>query len=115
MGVCCMCYQEDYTYTFDGGEFCRQCLLDTITQPDVIEEKLPEFVEYHKKDFVDWITDTKAGDCYGIGDFVEEAKRMAVESWKEHHPDEYKEAMKDFRTSCPGEWEDFLKNLKRSA
>lgn len=111
MGVCCVCHQEDHTYTFEGGEFCRQCLLDMIETPDVIDNKLPEFVEHHKSDFVEWVTDTSYGDVYRIKEYIEAAKAQAVKQWAQDHPEKYQEAMKDFRTSCPGEWEEYFEEV----
>lgn len=112
MGVCAECGQEERTYTLDGGEFCRDCYLDRIESPAVIEENLLDFVGSHEKEFVGWITDTSNGDPYQIEDYVDRMKSKAVREWAERNPKEYQEAMDDFRTSCPGEWEDYMEGLQ---
>lgn len=110
--VCSACGQEsNETYTLDGGELCRDCLLDAAEDPQVVSDRLPGFIAQHQKDFVDWVCDTTAGDCYGIQDYVDRAKARAVREWMERNPETYQEAIRDFRTSCPGEWEDFLEGI----
>lgn len=111
--VCSICGQETYkTYALEGGELCRDCLLDAAEDPQVVSDRLPGFIAQHQKDFVDWLW---AGDAF-ILDFQRRALiQQAVESWARQNPQEYREAEESFRTSRPGEWEDFLKNLKRSA
>ena len=110
--VCSVCGQEsNETYALDGGELCRDCLLDAAEDPQVVSDRLPGFIAQHQKDFVDWVCDTTAGDCYGIQDYVDRAKARAVREWMERNPETYQEAIRDFRTSCPGEWEDFLEGI----
>lgn len=110
--VCSVCGQETYkTYALEGGELCRDCLLDAAEDPLVVEDKLPDFIARHQKEFVDWVCDTGAGDCYSIQDYVDRAKAQAVKEWEERHKDLYQEAMRDFRTSKPGEWEEFWEGI----
>lgn len=114
--VCSVCGQESYqTYALEGGELCRDCLLDAAEDPQVVADKLPAFIAQHIKEYVDWVCNTTEGDCYGIQDYVDRAKACAVKEWMLRNMDTYLESAEDFRTSKPGEWEDFLKNLKRSA
>ena len=56
---------------------------------------------------------TTEGDCYGIQDYVERAKEQAVLEWAVRNLDSYLDSARDFRTSRPGEWEDFLKGAAR--
>lgn len=108
MGICHKCGREGRTYSFEGGELCRQCLLDVIGEPDVVAEYLPGFMEARKEDFVSWICDLSGGDPYGVGDYVNASLSKAVQLWKRVHPDLYKEAAEDFRTSQPSEWEEYM-------
>lgn len=111
--VCSVCGQETYkTYALDGGELCRDCLLDAAEDPQLVEDKLPDFIAQHIKEYVDWVCDTTAGDCYGIQDYVERAKAQAVLEWALRNRDSYLDSARDFRTSRPGEWEDYLENLE---
>lgn len=114
--VCSVCGQESYqTYALEGGELCRDCLLDAAEDPKVIADKLPAFIAQHQKEFVGWVCDTSAGDCYDIQRFVDRAKDRAVKEWISFDPQAYFAAIRDFRESKPGEWEEFLENLERSA
>ena len=114
--VCSVCGKEtSETFTLDGGELCYDCLMDVAEDPQLVEDKLPDFIAQHIKEYVDWVCNTTEGDCYGIQDYVERTKAQAVLEWALQNQDSYLDSARDFRTSCPGEWEDFLKNLKRSA
>lgn len=114
--VCSVCGQETLkTYALEGGELCRDCLLDAAEDPQLVADKLPDFIAQHIKEYVDWVCDTKDGDCYGIQDYVERAKAQAVREWMVRNQDSYLDSARDFRTSRPGEWEDFLKSRERSA
>ena len=111
--VCSICGQETYkTYALEGGELCRDCLLDAAEDPQLVEEKLPDFIAQHIKEYVDWVCDTTEEDCYGIQDYVERAKAQAVLEWALRNQDSYLDSARDFRTSRPGEWEDYLENLE---
>lgn len=114
--MCSVCGRDvPMTYSLEGGELCRDCLLDAAEDPQLVEDKLPDFIAQHIKEYVDWVCNTTEGDCYGIQDYVDRAKAQAVWEWMVRNQDSYLDSARDFRTSCPGEWEDFLKNLKRSA
>ena len=110
--VCSVCGQEsNETYTLEGGELCRDCLLDAAEDPQLVEDKLPDFIAQHIKEYVDWVFNTTEGDCYGIQDYVERAKAQAVLEWALRNRDSYLDSARDFRTSRPGEWEDFLEGI----
>ena len=110
--VCSVCGQETLkTYALEGGELCHDCLMDVAEDPQVVSDRLPDFIAQHIKEYVDWVCDTTAGDCYGIQDYVDRAKAQAVREWMERNPETYQEAIRDFRTTCPGEWEDFLEGI----
>ena len=110
--VCSVCGQESFeTFTLDGGELCHDCLMDVAEDPKLVEDKLPDFIAQHIKEFVNWVCDTSAGDCYHIQDYVDRAKAHAVKEWMLRNMDTYLEAARDFRTSKPGEWEDFLEGI----
>lgn len=114
--ICSVCGRDvEKTYTLEGGELCHDCLLDIADDPQLVADKLPDFIARHQKEFVDWVCDTSQGDCYGIQSFVERHKAQAVEEWRESDPEAHKKATQDFRDCCTGgEWEDFLKSLERS-
>lgn len=108
--ICSVCGRDvEKTYTLEGGELCRDCLLDIADDPQLVEDKLQDFIAQHIKEYVDWVCNTTEGDCYGIQDYVERAKSQAVLEWALRNRDSYLDSARDFRTSCPGEWEDFLK------
>lgn len=114
--MCSVCGRDvPMTYSLEGGELCHDCLMDAAEDPQLVEDKLPDFIAQHIKEYVDWVCDTKDGDPYHIQDYVERAKSQAVLEWALRNLDSYLDSARDFRTSRPGEWEDFLKNLKRSA
>lgn len=114
--VCSVCGQEsNETYTLDGGELCHDCLMDVAEDPQLVEDRLPDFIAQHIKEYVDWVCDTKDGDPYHIQDYVERAKVQAVLEWALQNRDSCLDSARDFRSSRPGEWEYFLKNMKRSA
>lgn len=111
--ICSRCGKDAFrTYPFEGGLLCRDCLLDAAEDPQLVEDKLPDFIAQHIKEYVDWVCDTTAGDCYGIQDYVERAKAQAVLEWALRNQDFYLDSARDFRTSRPGEWEDYLENLE---
>lgn len=112
--VCSVCGQEsNETYILDGGELCHDCLMNAAEDPQLVEDRLPDFIAQHIKEYVDWVCNTAAGDCYGIQDYVERAKAKAVLEWALQNRDSYLDSVRDFRTSRPGEWEDFLKGVAR--
>lgn len=112
--VCSVCGKESFeTFTLDGGELCHDCLMDVAEDPQLVEDKLSDFIEQHIKEYVDWMCNTTEGDCYGIQDYVERAKEQAVLEWAVRNLDSYLDSARDFRTSRPGEWEDFLKGVAR--
>ena len=111
MGVCCDCGQEGKTYFLDGGEFCRDCFLDRIEQPEVVIKNLDGFIVNKSDEFVDWLTDVSAGDTYQIKEYIDLAKAAALEMFAKDKPELFKEAMVDFRKSKPGEWEDYMEEV----
>ena len=44
--VCSVCGQESFeTFTLDGGELCHDCLVDVAEDPQLVEDKLSDFIE----------------------------------------------------------------------
>lgn len=112
--VCSVCGKEtSEIFTLEGGELCHDCLMDVAEDPQLVEDNLPDFIAQHIKEYVDWVCNTTEGDCYGIQDYVERAKAQAVLEWALRNQDSYLDSARDFRTSRPGEWEDFLKGMTR--
>lgn len=73
--MCSVCGQDvPITYSLDGGELCHDCLMDVAEDPQLVEDKLPDFIAQHIEEYVDWVCNTTEGDCYGIQDYVERAK-----------------------------------------
>ena len=59
---CSVCGQDvPITYSLDGGELCHDCLMDVAEDPQLVEDKLPDFIAQHIKEYVDWVCNTTEG------------------------------------------------------
>ena len=104
---------DDYSVILHGDILCRDCFEDYCDNPNTVAMYLPGFIEKHKSKFL-----------YGWWDSVclewerEAILAKAYEEWKKD-PSGYKrlayahEIEMDFRTSKPGEWEDYIKEMER--
>ena len=113
--ICTRCGKDAFrTYSFEGGLLCRECLLDIQDEPHTVRRYLPGFAQRYGKEMGAWLLDPQ-----NIGRYVSEnikgvLYRLLVEMLKVLDPRTYQKALEDFRTSRPGEWEDYLENLEGS-
>lgn len=111
--ICSRCGKDAFrTYPFEGGLLCRECILDIQNEPRTVERYLPGFAQRYGKEMGAWLLDPKNIGRYVPENMRDVLHRMLVEMLKVLVPWTYRNALEDFRTSRPGEWEDYLENLE---
>ena len=105
MGNCMDCGAEGPTFRLDGAEFCWDCFWERSSEPETIDQHLGEFIEGKFAEFARWVWE---GDAYLHPEDKQEIIVKAIREWVKSDPAAGDQAKRDFRTSSPGEWQEYL-------
>lgn len=105
MGICMDCGAEGPTFRLDGADFCWDCFWERSSEPETIDQHLEEFIEDKFTEFARWVWE---GDAYLHPEDKQEIVVKAIREWVKSDPAASDQAKRDFRTSSPGEWQEYL-------
>ncbi len=118
---CTKCKEEylPYGLTSLNGEFvCNDCLYDFCQEEAVVQNYLPGFLEAKWKEYlVYWFSggDPNNDKFLMDGPILKEPEKIdilsaAYKRWRPWHIKDAEALERDFISSVPGEWEDYLRS-----